>query len=630
MKAITKCFMNLRMRAKIIVLVILLLIAMISVGTFAVTKLQAISRYTWDIAHNSVSETKYAGELRTHAAELRRHVLQHIISSSEEEFSQYENKVQTDKDLFQADLESLGTLLATDEGKRLYSAVKTDWQEYSRLADEAVSLSKQMRKDEALQIVRGHDKEVGDRLSNSLEELISVVDSHWNSVVLAAKADEVAARNTVFAIGIVAMVLSLVTALLIAKAISDPIHRLVSVAQKAAQGDLTEEIQAQSTDEIGVLTKAFGDMMTHLRALTGEITDSAQQVASTSEQLSANAEESAKAVQQISETIQQVAAGAQEQSRSAANSASSVEQLAQAIAQVAKGAEAQMESVRVASGIMGKTGESLNEVLGMLEKAGAAASENAGSAAKGSASVENVVASMERIRVSTDDVVERINELDGHSREIGRILEVIDDIAEQTNLLALNAAIEAARAGEHGRGFAVVADEVRKLAERSSRETKAIADLIERIKQATQRVVAAINAVSKEVEAGGAVAQGAGDALKEIYEGAGRIVKLVSDLTASSNSLKEAALDADKAISEIVSVADENTAAAEEMAANAEEVRKSISNVAVVSEESAAAAEEVSASTEEVNASIQEMSASAETLAQMAQNLQRLVARFKV
>ncbi|NPV81777.1 MAG: methyl-accepting chemotaxis protein [Firmicutes bacterium] len=625
-----KWFMNLRMRSKIIVLVVLLLVAMVSMGIFAVMKLHAISRNIRDIAHNSLPKTKYAGELRAHASDLRRHVLQHIISSSEEEFRQYESNLQADKDLFEADLKSLGTLLLTDEGKRSYSAIEKDWQEYVRMTEETISLSRQMRKDEALQLARGRTKEAGDNLVKSLDKIISQVDSHSNSVVLAAQATEAAARNTVIVIVTVSTVLGLLMGLFMAKAISDPIQKLVAVAQKAAHGDLTEEVHARSTDEIGILARAFGDMMTSLRTLIGEVTNSAQQVASTSEELSASAEESAKAAQQISETVQQVASGAQEQSQSVANSASSVEQLTQAITQVAKGAETQMNSIQAASNIMRETDESLNEVLGMLEKVGAASSKNAGSAAKGSDSVRNVIASMERIRGTTSDIAERIRELDSHSREIGRILEVIDDIAEQTNLLALNAAIEAARAGEHGRGFAVVADEVRKLAEHSSRETKAIADLIERVKQATQKAVAAIDAGAKEVETGSAVAQEAGSALDEIYEGASGAEKLVGDLISSANSLKEAALSVGKAINEIVSIAEENTAATEEMSASAEEVKKSIHNVAAVSEESAAAAEEVSASTEEVNASIQEMSASAESLAEMAQKLQELVGKFKV
>ncbi|HHV62685.1 MAG TPA: methyl-accepting chemotaxis protein [Firmicutes bacterium] len=449
---------------------------------------------------------------------------------------------------------------------------------------------------------------------------------HAQAVLSAARRSEAIALIIIA----IAILIALLIGLQISTGLARPIVRLMQAAELIAKGDLTVNIKSGSTDEIGRLSSAFAEMVSSLRHLIKQVTDSSAQVASTSEQLSVSAEESAKAVQQISETVQQVASGAQEQSQSAASSASSVEQLTQAITQVAKGAETQMNSIQAASNIMRETDESLNEVLGMLEKVGAASSKNAESAAKGSDSVKNVIASMERIRGTTNDVAERIRELDGHSREIGRILEVIDGIAEQTNLLALNAAIEAARAGEHGRGFAVVADEVRKLAERSSKETKAIADLIERVKQATQKAVEAIDAGTKEVETGSAVAHEAGIALDEIYEGASGAEKLVGDLVSSANSLKEAALNVGKAINEIVSIAEENTAATEEMSASAEEVKKSIDSVAAVSEESAAAAEEVSASTEEVNASIQEMSASAESLAEMAQKLQELVARFKV
>ncbi|NPV79581.1 MAG: HAMP domain-containing protein [Firmicutes bacterium] len=431
----------------------------------------------------------------------------------------------------------------------------------------------------------------------------------------------------ILAVGLVAVFI----AVILSRGIARPLRRIADVAEAVAEGNLAVAVpEVRTRDEVGVLTKAFSRMLSGLRNLVGELHSSAEQVFSTSEQLSASSGESAKSIQQISEALQQVSSGAQEQSATIANGASSVNQLTQAIGQVAKGAEAQVESIQSASKIMRETDKSLDEVLGMLEKVGSVSSENAKAAAKGSESVKNVVTSMDRIRSTTEDVAESIRELDNHSREIGRILEVIDEIAEQTNLLALNAAIEAARAGEHGRGFAVVADEVRKLAERSSRETKAIADLIGSVRQATEKAVSAIDSGTKEVEAGSLIAQEAGSALDAIYSGASGAEQLLKNLLSSARTLKDAALNVGKSINEIVSIAEENTAAAEEMAAGAEEVKKAIENAVAVSEESAAAVEEVSASTEEVNASIQEMSASAESLAEMAQRLQNLVTRFKL
>lgn len=192
------------------------------------------------------------------------------------------------------------------------------------------------------------------------------------------------------------------------------------------------------------------------------------------------------------------------------------------------------------------------------------------------------------------------------------MVETIDDIAEQTNLLALNAAIEAARAGEHGKGFAVVADEVRKLAERSSRETKAIAELIGQVQSGTASAVSAMQAGAEKVESGSARADQAGKALGEILSAVEATVRQVSEIAASAQEMATASRSVVDAMQSISAVIEENTAASEEMSAQSGSVSTAIQSIAAVSEEQSASTEEVSASTEEMSAQVEEMTAQAD------------------
>jgi len=216
------------------------------------------------------------------------------------------------------------------------------------------------------------------------------------------------------------------------------------------------------------------------------------------------------------------------------------------------------------------------------------------------------------------------------SDQIGVIIETIDDIASQTNLLALNAAIEAARAGEHGKGFAVVADEVRKLAERSSVATKEIGALIKSIQSTVSESVVAMEEGIQEVENGVVRANQAGEALSSILKTADMVYQGSKESVAVAQQAIQASNQLVSAMDNVSSVVERNSAATTTMGSHSETVNSAMENIASISEENSAAVEEVSAAAEEMSAQVEEVTASAQALSEMSHHLMETVKRFKV
>ena len=412
-------------------------------------------------------------------------------------------------------------------------------------------------------------------------------------------------------------------------------HRIVaylqemsSIARRIAEGDLTAKVDLLSEqDEFG---KSFTKMISNLRGLIGEVADNAEVLRSASVQLSEAARQSQQATGQIAVTMQQLAKGNSQQSDSISRTATSVNQMGRAIEDVAKGAQEQSKAISKASQVTTRISTAIEQVTNNAQSVTHDSEEAAKFSRAGAQTVKETISGMESIRNKVSLSASKVQEMGNRSGEIGVIVETIEDIASQTNLLALNAAIEAARAGEQGKGFAVVADEVRKLAERSGLATKEIAKLIQGIQKTVYEAISAMKESAGEVEAGVTRANSAGQALDSILAVVESVYKQAEDAGEAASRVSEAAAELVDAVDAVSAVIEKNTAATEEMAANSSELTQAVESTASTSEENSAAVEEVTASTEEVLAQTEQVSAFADALLGSAQGLQKIISQFSL
>lgn len=505
-------------------------------------------------------------ELNNQAAQVRGYIL-----SADENYVQ---AYSTSRKTMDTVLSSLEQKLITPEGKEKVTGLKAALAEYHKVADQGISLRRTQGQPAALASVTA----AGPKVAAAEKAMNDTVKFLTERMDLRVKQNITATESMQRLLGILDVVIFLIAcalAIFLARRISRPLGEVAKSAQEIANGDLRDRhITYTSNDEIADMLKSFSLMTGNLRHLVTQVARSVEQVSAASEQLTASSDQSAQASGQVAETITEVASGAASQVGAVDQAVSVVKEMTSAINHVATNAN----NVSMKSG------------------------ETAHAANAGSEAVQQATTQMQTISQCVAETAKVVEALGASSQQIGEIVDVISGIAGQTNLLALNAAIEAARAGEQGRGFAVVADEVRKLAEQSHEAAQKITLIIKEIQHETSSAVSTMEQGTSEVARGTEVITSTGEQFNQI-------ANMVQDL---NNQIQEI------------------SAAAEELSASSDNVMHSVDTVKSVASETAGNTQTISAAAEEQSASMQEIASSSQALAHMATELRDIISRFRL
>jgi methyl-accepting chemotaxis protein len=468
--------------------------------------------------------------MREDVARLRRGELGYLLSGTKKQIEQYEESMPINFKRIKSDQALYEPTIVNEEERQLYKKFCAKYEEYLKMHQQLLDLRRAGKEAEARDLAIDSGVYRYREMSELLEKNIELNNQGADAATQRAATEYAKTRLSVTILLAGSLGFGVLVLLVISTNISVPLRKLVACFHRGAQGDLTTRMDVSSRDEVGQAGREFNVFMETLEGMMRQMTHNSQQLANAGEEISAAATQTAEGSRAQTEQVEQVATAMQEMSCT--------------VMQVSEHSSKAAEEARKAAETAQQGGNIVNEAL----------------------------TTMRSIADSVGVIAEKIGELGKNSDQIGKIIAVIDDIADQTNLLALNAAIEAARAGEQGRGFAVVADEVRKLAERTTKATKEIAQMIEAVQLETSTAVKQMQAGTKQVEAGVATTEKAGASLSAIIKAAQKVGDMISQIATAATQQTSTADQINTNVGKIAKISRESASGAQQSANACEEL----------------------------------------------------------